>query len=377
MDAFSLELPNEEEVKKEVVAESEPTDTEKGKISAVVEKNSETILAVDLDDVESRHTCVQAIEEFGLDAIKKSESKNAILQKRMYQFSEAGGESGEVSKGLEDLTIKMRDLDPSKADFLKTGRLGKLFNPARRYFERYKTADEEIAAIIKILDSGKKSLVNDNTTLEIEQTGMRALTRQLATNIEIAMQMDAYIENAIQNLELENADPDKIRFLQEEILYPLRQKIQDFQQLLVVNQQGIIAMEIIRRNNKELIRSVDRAKLVTVSALRTAVTVAGALYDQRIVLQKIQALNSETERMIEATGRMLREQGSEVHTLAEGSALSPEVLTAAFNDAIAALEDISTYKQEALPRMKQSISEFRALAEEGEKRISAMEDGNA
>lgn len=375
MAEFSLELPSEEKIKAAVVEESRPSDETKEQITSLVEKNANTFLDVNLDSLDSRRECVQAVESFGLDAVKKSESKNAILQKRMYQFTEAGGESGEVSKGLADLTLKMKDLDPSKADFLKTGKIGKLFNPVRRYFERYKTADQEISSIIKVLDNGQKTLVNDNTTLELEQGGMRALTKELDQNIEIGMQMDAYLENAIQNMIHAGEDPEKIKFLQEEVLYPLCQRVQDFQQLLVVDQQGIIAMEIIRRNNKELIRSVDRAKLVTVTALRTAVTVAGALYDQKIVLEKVNALNAETNRMIEATGRMLREQGTEIHLQAEESGVSVESLTSAFNDAIQALEDISTYKQQALPRMKDSIEQFRQLAAEGESRIKRMEEG--
>ena len=373
--AFSLELPKEEEVRAIVQAETATTEKEKSQITTLVAENTNTILSVNLDDMESRRECVSAIESFGLDALKKSESKNAILQKRMYQFSEAGGESGEVSKGLVDLTLRMRDLDPSKADFLKKGKIGKLFNPARRYFERFKTADEEIASIVKSLDKGKKSLEDDNTTLEIEETQMRQLTKQLAQNIEIGMQMDIALENAIANMQAEGADPDKIKFIQEEILYPLRQRIQDFQQLLIVNQQGIIAMEIIRRNNKELIRSVDRAKLVTVAALRTAVTVAGALYDQKIVLEKIKALNEETNRMITATSTMLKEQGAEIQRQSEEANISPETLTAAFNDALEALDAISAYKQEALPRMKSTIVEFQKLATEGEKRIRKLEEG--
>ena len=163
--------------------------------------------------------------------------------------------------------------------------------------------------------------------------------------------------------------------MQEEVLYPLRQRIQDFQQLLVVNQQGIVAMEIIRRNNKELIRSVDRARLVTVSALRTAVTVAGALYDQKIVLQKVSALNAETNRMIEATSSMLKEQGTEIHRQAEEANLSPDTLINAFTDALDALEEISTYKQAALPRLKDSIEQFRQIADEGERHIKRLEEG--
>ena len=375
MAEFSLEIPNEEEIRQEVAEQTKPAETVLAKVPEATAANVQKFLDVDVSDNDSRRACIQAVEGFGVGTLKKSESRNAILQKRMYQFSEAGGESGEVSKGLTDLTLTMKDLDPSKAEFLRTGKVGKMTRPVRRYFERYKTADAQIATIIKSLDSGRKVLVNDNTTLELEQGSMRDVTKELATNIEVGMQLDAALESALEQMLAEGVDDEKYRFLQEEVLFPLRQRIQDFQQLLVVDQQGIIAMEIIRRNNRELIRSVDRAKLVTVAALRTAVTVAGALFDQKVVLEKVTALNTETERMIAATGKMLREQGTAIHEQAESTSISPETLTEAFNDAIAALDDISTYKQEALPKLKANIEQFRTMAEEGEKRIRAMEEG--
>ena len=77
-----------------------------------------------------------------------------------------------------------------------------------------------------------------------------------------------------------------------------------------VNQQGYLSMEIVRRNNKELIRAVERAQNVTVSALRTAVTVASALYNQKIVLEKVQAVNKTTNDLIKSTSEMLKTQGA-------------------------------------------------------------------
>ena len=151
----------------------------------------------------------------------------------------------------------------------------------------------------------------------------------------------------------------------------------DFQQLLVVNQQGIVAMEVIRRNNLELIRAVDRAQSVTVSSLRVAVTVAGALYNQKIVLDKVKALNATTESMIASTSRMLKEQGTEIQRQATEATVSPETLKQAFADALGALDDISTYKQEALPRIAQTIQEFKQIAEKGEARLKQMEDAGA
>lgn len=373
MSGFSLDLPKVEEIKKEVEEELKPTPEVQEQIGDAVKLKADQIMQVDLDSLSQRREFVQAIETFGADIIRKTQSKNSILQTRIGDFSRAGGESGEVAKGLEDLSIKMRDLDPSKIDFLKGGGLGKLFNPIRRYFERYKTADEEIAGIVKSLDKGKTTLKNDNVTLEIEQNTMREVTRDMIQKIELGGQLDAYLSNALENAKASGENGEKVKFVEEEIVFPLRQRILDFQQLLTVNQQGIIAMEIIRKNNLELIRAVDRAETVTVSALRVAVTVAGALYNQKIVLEKVQILNETTNQMISATSKMLKEQGTAIQKQASEANISVDTLKQAFAETISALDDISTYKQNALPQMQQSIQDFRQLAEEGEKQLEKME----
>ena len=132
-------------------------------------------------------------------------------------------------------------------------------------------------------------------------------------------------------------------------------------------------MELIRRNNKELIRSVDRAQNVTVTALRTAVTVAGALYNQKIVLEKVTALNNTTNHLLESTAKMLHTQGVEIQKQASETAISADTLKTVFEETLQALDDISTYKQEALPRMKETITTFNELAITGEAKIVQME----
>lgn len=375
MSGFTLDLPKAEEIKAEVQKELMPTEQEKEVITNAVQEKADMIMGVDLESLAQRREFVQVVETFGLDIMKQSGSKNSILQKRMGELGKAGGETGEVAKGLGELSVKMRDLDPSGLDFTKTGVLGKLFNPIRRYFERYKTADAEIAGIIKSLDKGQTILKNDNITLEIEQASMRGLTKQLMQNIELGTQLDSYLSNAVENEKAANAEEDKIKFVEEEIIFPLRQRLMDFQQLLAVNQQGIIAMEVIRKNNLELIRAVERAKLVTVSALRVAVTVAGALYNQKIVLEKVQMLNETTNNMIAATSRMLKEQGTAIQKDAAEASISSDTLKQAFADTLSALDDISMYKVKALPQMAQTIQEFRNIAEAGEAQISQMEKG--
>ena len=215
--------------------------------------------------------------------------------------------------------------------------------------------------------------LNRNVTLELEEQTMRQITKELNQKIEMGTQLDLFLTNAVENKKAEGGDEEKVRFVEEEVLFPLRQRLMDFQQLQVVNQQGIIAMDVIRSNNKELIRAVDRAETVTVSSLRTAVTVAGALYNQKIVLEKVPLLNASTNAMIQATSRMLKDQGVAIQKQAVEANISVETLKESFANTLSALEDISNYKQEALPKIKQTIEEFRVLADEGEQHLLAME----
>ncbi|MBQ8942522.1 MAG: toxic anion resistance protein [Firmicutes bacterium] len=375
MDNFNLELPTEEAVKKEVEQLIMPTEKEQVVINDTAQVKADQIFKIDIDNFEQRKEYTDVIDQFGLNDMKAASNSNAILQKRINSFEITGSENGEVAQTLAELTLKMKDLDPSHLDFAKKGVLGNIFNPVRAYFEKYKTADAEIATIIDSLNKGKKSLQNDNVTLELEEKSMRETTKKMQTNIELGLRLDNCLSAGIEQARIEGADEEKIRFIEEEILYPLRQRIEDFQQVQVVSQQGIIAMEVLRRNNKELIRSVDRANNVTVTALRTAVTVAGALYNQKIVIEKVDALNKTTNHMIDSTAKMLRQQGVAVHEQANNSTLNADVLKSAFEETFAALDDISNYKREALPRMKQTIEDFKQIAEVGEQRISEMERG--
>ena len=151
----------------------------------------------------------------------------------------------------------------------------------------------------------------------------------------------------------------------------------DLQQQLAVNQQGVLATEIIVRNNRELIRGVNRAVDVTVSALQVAVTVALALAHQKVVLTKVEAVNRTTSDLIAGTAERLKTQGTAIHEQAAGAMLDMDSLRSAFEDINIALDEISRYRREALPQMANSILELDRLTEEGEASIERMEHGEA
>ena len=369
---FSMNVCDTEEIKNEVIEAVKPEKEEVKKLKELSDNNVEAVMNLDMDLEEDRKLILKSIDEFGLDTMQKSSQKNALLEVSIKNLSKMGDEGGEVAIGLTELQRAMKDLDPSMIDFTKKGFFGRVANPIRTYFDKYQKADNVINDIMESLEKGKITLKNDNTTLEIEELSMRDLTKKLAKEIEMGIMMDEEISDALNKAKVNNDDPDRISFVSEEILFPLRQRIMDMQQMIVVNQQGIIAIEVIRRNNKELIRGVDRAKNVTISALRTATIVASALYNQKIVLKKIDLLNKTTNDLISGTSKMLKEQGAEIQRQSIESNISVDTLKSAFSDTLEALNAISSYKQEALPRLKETISQFKELADLGEKQISKL-----
>ena len=370
---FSMEVSDTEAIKKEIIEQVKPVPEESAKIKDLAVNNSSEIMSLDLDSLQKRREILKSIETFGLDTMQSSAKKNSLLQVSVGNFSKMGDEGSVVSKGLLDLHREIKDLDPSIIDFTKTGILGRIFNPIRAYFEKYQKADSVINDIVISLDKGKATLKNDNTTLEIEEVSLRDLTKKLTKEIELGTAMDESIANQIEAAKAGNEDQEKIKFVEEEILFPLRQRLMDMQQMVVVNHQGIMAIEVVRRNNNELIRGVDRAKNVTISAMRIAAIVASALYNQKIVLKKIEMLNTTTNDLISATSKMLKEQGTEIHKQSMEANISVDTLKISFADAIAAMEAISAYKQEALPRMKDTIQQFSELAKVGEQQIQRLE----
>ncbi len=91
--------------------------------------------------------------------------------------------------------------------------------------------------------------------------------------------------------------------MRQDVLFYVRQKHQDLLTQLAVSIQNYLAIDIVIKNNVELIKGVDRATTTTISALRTAVIVAQALNNQKLVLDQITALNTTTSGLIQRTSR--------------------------------------------------------------------------
>ncbi len=335
------------------------------------------ILNTDINDHAAVSQVKAAVDSMGVHLQKEAARRSTMLKQPLTKLMADSEEGGAVANSLIDLKMQVEDLDPAQVD-LESGWMTRMLGlipgvgtPMKRYFSRFENASTSIDAVINSLEGGKDQLKRDNLTLSDDQQAMRALTLKLEKMIKLGRLIDKRLQDVV-DLELTAEDP-KYRFVTEELLFPLRQRIQDLQQQLLVNQQGFLTIEMIVRNNKELIRGVHRAINTTISALQVGVTLALALANQRIVLEKVQAVNKTTEELIAGTAARLRTQGAEIQKQASTTQLDIGVLQQAFADIKVALDDISRYRQEALPHMAKNILELDQLASESEKQIRKVE----
>jgi len=242
----------------------------------------------------------------------------------------------------------------------------------KMYFPRYRSADTVIGSIIESLEAGKEQLKRDNQTLEDDRNRCREITIKLQEVIKILQALDGKLEAHLSGLE---QGSDDYLFIQTELLFPLRQRVTDLLQQLNVNQQAVLSFELIIRTNKELIRGVNRALNVTITALGVAVTVALALTRQQLVFKSVKSLNRTTEGLMARNAQMLRQQVSEINQQASAEMIDMNTLKQSCADIRAAIEDVQTFRQNALPQMAQNVLELDALAQEAEKGIDRMERG--
>ncbi|MFC5380100.1 toxic anion resistance protein [Aquipuribacter nitratireducens] len=289
-----------------------------------------------------------------------AESSNRLLQTPVRAIREGGLSSGsKVGTTLVELRRTVEDLDPSQATGAR--RLLGLIPFGERltdYFRRYQSAQSHLDAILHALREGQDELMKDNAALNLEKVALWEAMTRLNQYVYIAERLDAQLAERVAALEA--TDPERARALREDVLFYVRQKHQDLLVQLAVSIQNYLAIDVVIKNNLELVKGVDRASTTTVSALRTAVVVAQALTNQKLVLDQISALNTTTSDLIERTSKLLLDNSVEIQRQAASATIGLPQLEAAFANIYATMDAIDAFKVEALDSMAATVGALQS-----------------
>ncbi|HEX8535244.1 MAG TPA: toxic anion resistance protein [Allosphingosinicella sp.] len=280
-----------------------------------------------------------------------------------------------IGADLTQLRRTVEELDPGRQGNLSTPRkiLGIIpwGNKLGNYFQKYQSSQTHISKILGSLGSGKDELLMDNAAIDVERANMWKTMGKLEQMIHISKTMDARLEEKAN--ELDATDPAKAKAIRETALFYTRQRTTDLLTQMAVTVQGYLALDLVKKNNIELIKGVDRASTTTVAALRTAVTVAQALTNQRLVLDQITALNTTTANMIDRTGELLKSQTGDIHKQAASATIPLETLQRAFQNIYDTMDTIDAFKLEALGNMKQTVNVLTTEVEKSRGYIARAE----
>ncbi|RSN02710.1 toxic anion resistance protein [Nonomuraea sp. WAC 01424] len=293
-----------------------------------------------------------------------SQVANRMLKRPVAALDAARGEGADAqAKVAADLVALRRtvvDLDPKQAAGGPRRLLGLIpfGDRLRDYFAKYRSAQQHLDDIIRALKSGQDELLRDNAAIEGEKANLWEAMTRLQEYAVMAKALDAALEERITL-----ADEERATALRSDALFAVRQKHQDILTQLAVSAQGYLALDLVRKNNLELSKGVDRATTTTVAALRTAVTVAQALANQKLVLDQITALNATTSDLILATSEMLRTQAGAIQNQAASTTVDLDTLRQAFDNVYATMDTIDAFRAKAVDNMAATVDSLGAELE--------------
>ncbi|MFE7073104.1 toxic anion resistance protein [Streptomyces sp. NPDC057620] len=298
------------------------------------------------------------IVALGSGEMRGAAAQSNRMLERTIRALPANGEDAQsrVSSSLVELRRTVEYLDPRE---LPGGKARKLLsrlpggNKLRDHVAKYASAQGTLNRIVGSLRGGQDELRRDNAALQTERVRLWDSMGKLQEYVVLTEALDTAVEAHIGGVEAQ--DPAQADTLRADVLFPVRQKHQDLLTQLAVCAQGYLAMDVVRRNNEELIKGVDRAATTTVSALRISVMLASALDNQRKVVEQVNALRGTTEDLIRGNAEMLATQSGEIQRIAADPAVGAETLRSAFQQIYQTLDTIDTYKAQATETMAATV----------------------
>ena len=304
---------------------------------------------------------------------RTGQTTSRFMQQSMREAKQSGGSQESVSKSLAELRTTMEGLAPEEETFADKA-LGWLpgRNKVKQYFRKYESNQDQLDAVLQALSRGQEGLQKDNAELAVERRSLWEDLQNLHKASHLLGELDGQVvrraEQARSGGNTAHADA-----LERDVLFAVRQRRQDVATQIAVTVQSYLAMGLIEDNNTQLMRGVDRARTTTVTALRTAVIVAQALENQKLVLDQIDAINSTTNDLIDRTSKLLADNTVRIQEQAASSGVSAETLERAFDNLFTTMDGIDSFRAQANENFLTTVNALDAQVKRSQPYLERMQ----
>ncbi len=319
------------------------------------------------------------ISTLAIDGIAEEEIKGVVNLSKMLNtplanLSSDNSEGNKISTTIVNLKGQIEEINPAKVN-LDSGFFGRLLESITgktaisKYFKKFETYSQAINGIIETLEEGGASLQEENAIFLQDKTKLIEFTKRMKEKLEILNHTSFKLNNIIE----QEKDEEQKRFLIQDVDYTLQQQTMDLQQMVLTSAQGVMALDVLIKNNRELITSIKRIKNVVMVALNIGVMVSIGLANQKRVLDTTKSITNATNEIITANSEMLQTQGLEIHKQASSNILDMTKLKAAFESTLKTIEEAETFRINSLPEMKKSANDIQILLNQFNGKVDLME----
>lgn len=310
------------------------------------------------------------IDSMGMEEAKEiALSSNNLMKRQLKELDNSSvKENKKVVKSLMDMENKIVELNPAKAginwdDPLRGGRIFGIKLPfigdkLQKYIQKTRDASQYIEMVNKELDEGSRIIRESIGEIDLEKQ----------KNLEITMRSNEYlylnsaIVKKVESRMIENKLNDKEKELVTEvILYPLEQKKSDLNTQIHVAITSYYGLDVIQKNNKELLRGVQRCQMVALPALNTSITMASALADQKNVHDTVGAINQTAEEMLNNVSTMVSSQSQQIQKSAQSETIKRKSIMDNYKKIEDALKKTSEYRLQAHAALKKDNEKMEEL----------------
>ncbi|MFC3450832.1 toxic anion resistance protein [Amycolatopsis speibonae] len=279
----------------------------------------------------------------------------ALLDRSTRALAEIGSPQQQATVSLAGLRRTVAEIDPAKLPI--TGRklmgLIPVAGSAKKALDRYRAANEPVNALVLDLRARQDVLRRDNAALKGERERLWGTLGKLSEAAAFAEAVDTAVDRQAGIFDF--TDPARAKALRADALHPIRQRHQDLLTQLAVSAQGYLTLDLVRRNNDELIRGIERAVSTTVAALRVALLVSGALAGQRDVLDEVRAVQATTDGLIRANAEILELRSAEIQRAGSDPAVAVSTIRESFDRIYRSIDAIDEFKAGAVSTMAATV----------------------
>ncbi len=322
-----------------------------------VEQQADTFIAsLRSADVNSDEFRKQLDAAFSLG---RKEIATATMQSNAFTKGNFAKEAGTPAyEAISQMRTVFDELNPAKqGDLFSATRVMGIpvpwGNKLAAYLRRYESAERQLGKLHEDIEAAKDLIGRDVTELGLVRQRLWDGILSLQKVVHFVDVLDRKLSSEIETVRL--TDEPRARALEQEVLYYVRQNLEDVQaaQALAINAYNVAGE--LRKTGRETMNACDRMATLGMSALSVAVMLARATGRQMKTMEMLVASKKSVEDLIVATGQGLKSHVEMTTKFASDPVLGVAALQKMFDSTFEAMDIMDNYRRNALGTMRTNI----------------------